>query len=131
VTSVPVIVDGLAPAPFLGIEGVMVTTYAKGRGNLTAALTLVRRHFAAAPTQSVLAAAMRAAPAREGASMAPLVREFLDAGESGTAMPNIPQADLAWGPLADAWRAATRGAEATPAKAAFSAAQRKVLQAVG
>ena len=131
VTSVPSIVKGVDPAPFLGIEGVMVTTYARGNGTLEAALSLVRRHFTTRTVQSQLAASMQAAPARSGSSMVPIVRDFLEAGSAGVAMPNIPQADLAWGPLADAWKASTLGADATRADLAFSAAQRTVLQAVG
>jgi arabinogalactan oligomer/maltooligosaccharide transport system substrate-binding protein len=131
VTPLPAIVEGLAPAPFLGIEGVMVTRYAEAHGRLDAALTLARRHFTDTSVQAALAAGMGAAPARSGAAMGRLVRKFSDAGRLGVAMPNIPQADLAWGPLADAWQASTRGADAVAARVAFAAAQRDVLEAVG
>ncbi len=131
VTPVPPIVDGLVPAPLLGIEGIMVTRYAEAHGSLDAALALARRHFGDPAVQAELAAVMGAAPARSGAAMGRLVREFFDAGRHGVAMPNIPQADLAWGPLSEAWQRSTRGTGAVPARGAFSAAQRDVLQAVG
>ena len=41
-------------------------------------------------------------------------------------MPNIPQMDSVWGDLGTAWVKSTKGAGATPAKAAFETASKNI-----
>ncbi len=131
VEPVPQIVEGIAPAPYLDIEGVMVTSYATAHGSLDDALALARRHFATAGAQAQLARAGRMAPAHEAAGRSALVARFTEAARSGIAVPNIPQARAAWRALVQAWSSSTSGVDAVPARAAFSAAHRLVLQAIG
>lgn len=131
VRPVPPIVDGVAPAPLLKVEGVAVTTYARERGTLDAALAVVRKVLARPDVQATLAAAGGLAPGRTDVRTDARTAKFAQAGAEGTAVPNIPQAAALWPLLDDAWANATGGATAVPARNAFLAAHRAVLAAVG
>ena len=130
-SPVPQIVPGQVPAPYLGIKGFMVTSFAEEHGVLEPALSLVRRQFSQAAWQGKVAAVTGRAPASTAAPAGRLAKAFAVAGTRGVPTLNIPQAQATWGPLGRAWADATKGAGATPAAEAFARAQQEVVAAVG
>lgn len=130
VSTVPNIVPGLVPAPWLGVMGFMVTTFAEQHGVQAEALSLVRRGLATAQVQSQIAGLSGRTPARTDATMSKLAQAFALAGSQAVPSPNVPQESVVWGPLGTAWVDATKGAGATAPKKAFAAAQEQVLAAL-
>lgn len=130
-SPVPPIVTGLVPAPYLGVKGFMVTSFAEGHGVLDPSLTLVRKQFSGAGFQSKVAATTGRAPANVSSPVSRLAKAFAVAGAKGVPTLNIPQATATWGPLGKAWASATRGPDAVPAAQAFAEAQQAVVAAIG
>lgn len=130
VSTIPNIVPGQVPAPWLGVMGFMVTSYAQQHGVQAEALSLVRRGLGAAELQSQIAALSGRTPARQDASMSKLAQAFALAGNQAVASPNVPQESVVWGPLGAAWVASTKGAGATAPRKAFATAQQQVLGAL-
>ena len=130
-SPVPAIVTGVVPAPYLGVKGFMVTSFAQTHGVLDPALGLVRRQLSQPGFQGKVAAATGRMPANTSASAARLAKAFGVAGSKGIPTLNIPQASSTWGPLGKAWAEATRGADAVPPAQAFAEAQQAVVAALG
>lgn len=128
--AVPNIVTGQVPAPFLGVRGFMVTSWADQHGVLDDSLKLVRKQLSGAQIQGKIAGLTERTPANVKAPMGKLAAAFKGAGVQGTPYPNIPQAAAVWKPLGKAWAVSTSGPEATPAKTAFKAAQDEVTAAL-
>lgn len=134
VTTVPQIVAGLTPVPFLGAQGGMVTKFAAQHGVQTGANALVTQLMASPSYQAKLAAADGRTPANIIAAKAvtdPVLRAFSAASGGGVPMPNVPQMASVWGALGSAWVNSTKGAGAMPAQKAFAQAQATVKKAIG
>ena len=58
------------------------------------------------------------------------IKAIGNAGVDGVPMPNIPQAGFVWEPYGTAWSVSTSGPSATPAKKAFTIAQRAAVSAI-
>ncbi|HVM69571.1 MAG TPA: extracellular solute-binding protein [Gaiellaceae bacterium] len=120
--------------PFLGVQGFMVTKFAKAHGLETAAKDLVGNYMMRPDGQSALAAANGRFPANTVAGKRvtnPLLKQFGAAGAGGVPMPNIPQMSSVWSDLGGAWVKATKGPGATKAKAAFTTAARNIANKIG
>jgi arabinogalactan oligomer / maltooligosaccharide transport system substrate-binding protein len=134
VTTVPPIVAGIAPVPFLGAQGGMVTKFAKEHGVETGANALVTQLMASPSYQIKLAAADGRTPANINAAKLvtdPVLRAFSAASGGGVPMPNVPQMASVWGALGGAWVNSTKGASAVPAQKSFAQAQATVKKAIG
>lgn len=134
VTTVPPIVAGLAPVPFLGAQGAMVTKYAAEHGVQIGANAIVTQLFASPDFQGKLAAADGRTPANIVAAKAvsdPILKAFSAASKGGVPMPNVPQMASVWSALGGAWVNSTKGAGATPAQKSFAQAQATVKKAIG
>lgn len=134
ITTVPNIVPGLTPVPFLGAQGGMVTKFAAEHGVQTGANALVTQLMASPAYQTKLAAANGRTPANIAAAKVvadPVLRLFSAASGGGVPMPNVPQMSSVWGALGGAWVNSTKGAGAVPAQKSFAQAQATVKKAIG
>ena len=121
--QVPTIVK--RAAPFLGVQGFMVTKFAATHNVDAAAQDLVANYMMTPSAQTLLAAANNRFPANMVAGKAvkdPYLAQFGKASVGGVPMPNIPQMDSVWSDLGGAWVKSTKGAGATKASVAFRAA---------
>jgi len=112
-------------APFLGVNGFMVTKFASSHGVESAAKDLVVNYMAGANAQQDLAAANGRYPANVTAGKRitdSALRQIGRASTGGIPMPNIPQMGAVWSELGGAWVKATKGSGATPARSAFATA---------
>ena len=126
--------NNCASVPFLGVQGFMVTKFASNHGVETAAKDLVGNYMMSQASQTALAAANGRYPAntRAGARVSDTtLKAFGVAGRGGVAMPNIPQMSAVWSDLGSAWVKSTKGAGATPARAAFATAARNIANKIG
>jgi arabinogalactan oligomer / maltooligosaccharide transport system substrate-binding protein len=136
ITSVPQIVKGITPAPLLKSWGFAVTPFARQHGLLPAATDLVVNIASSAKSQSAFFAKSKVAalPANTVATAAVADRVLLAFGAAATGAatpyPNIPQWGTVGMALGGAWRDATRGADAVPAKRAFARAQAAAVTAL-
>jgi arabinogalactan oligomer/maltooligosaccharide transport system substrate-binding protein len=133
VTTVPPIVAGIKPVPFLGAQGAMVTKYAAQHGVQVGANALVTQFMASAPYQTKLAAADGRTPANKLAAANvkdPVLKAFSAASTGGVPMPNVPQMASVWGALGGAWVNSTKGKGAIPAQKSFAQAQATVKKAI-
>jgi arabinogalactan oligomer / maltooligosaccharide transport system substrate-binding protein len=120
--------------PFLGVQGFMVTKFAKTHGVESAAKTLVGSFMTTPAAQVALAKANQRYPANLTAGKRVTdrtLKQFGAAGRGGVPMPNIPQMDSVWGDLGGAWVKATKGAGATKARSAFTVAARNIQNKIG
>ena len=137
ISPLPTMVKGQVPAPFLGIKGFMVTTYAQQHQVSGLAVGLLRKRLSDPGFQSKVAALSGRAPANlkstidTSALLGRIAQAFAVSGRQGVPLPNIPQATATWGPMGKAWASATRGPGAVPAFTAFTEAQAAVQQALG
>ncbi len=133
ISAVPPIVSGIKPVPFIGVQGFMLTSFAKGHGVESAARSLVSEFMATEKAQYNLSALNDRYPANTAAAArvtnAPL-KQFGIAGAGGVPIPNIPQMGSVWTPLGAAWVASTKGASAVPAVKSFTTAQAAVVKAI-
>jgi arabinogalactan oligomer / maltooligosaccharide transport system substrate-binding protein len=123
-----------ASVPFLGVQGVMVTKYASVHGVEALAQDFAANYVPTPAAQLALALANGRFPANTVAGKQvkdPILAEFGRAGVGGVPMPNIPQMASVWQDLGAAWFKATKGAGATPAKSAFTAAARSIADKIG
>ena len=123
-----------ASVPFLGVQGFMVTKFASNHGVESAAKDLVGNYMMSQASQTALAGANGRYPAntRAGARVSDAtLKAFGVAGRGGVAMPNIPQMSAVWSDLGSAWVKSTKGAGATPARAAFATAARNIANKIG
>ncbi len=133
ITSVPPIINGIAPVPFIGVQGVMLTKYAAAHGVEAAARSLVTEFMPTEKAQYNLSALNDRFPANiaAGQRVSNLqLRFFGKAGAGGVPIPNVSQMNSVWGPLGSAWVNSTKGAGATPAGPSFAQAQVAIKKAV-
>jgi arabinogalactan oligomer / maltooligosaccharide transport system substrate-binding protein len=132
IIQVPAIVK---PAvPFLGVQGVMVTKFASVHGVDALAQDFVTNYVPTPAAQLALAVANGRYPANTVAGKQvtdPVLAEFGKAGTGGVPMPNIPQMASVWQDLGAAWFKSTKGAGATKASVAFTAAARSIADKIG
>jgi maltose-binding protein MalE len=132
VIQVPSIVK--RAAPFLGVQGFMVTKFAATHNVDAAAQDLVANYMMTPAAQLVLAAANNRFPANTVAGKAvkdPYLAQFGKASVGGVPMPNIPQMDNVWSDLGGAWVKSTKGSGSTRAAIAFKAAERSIANKIG
>ena len=121
-------------APFLGVQGFMVTKFSTQHGVESLAKDLVANYFMGASAQQALAAANGRFPANKAAGKRvndAVLKQFGAASVGGVPMPNIPQMDSVWSELGGAWVKATKGAGATKARIAFGTASRNIANKIG
>ncbi|MBD0347939.1 MAG: extracellular solute-binding protein [Thermoleophilia bacterium] len=121
-------------APFLGVQGFMVTKYASAHNLESAAKDLVGDFMLRTAAQSTLASANNRFPANTQAGkqvrdtyLAALGR----ASAGGVPMPNIPQMASVWSELGGAWVKSTKGSGATKASRSFRVAARNIANKIG
>jgi maltose-binding protein MalE len=132
IIQMPKIVD--PSVPFLGVQGAMVTKYADPHGVGGLAEDFVANYLTTPAAQLALAVANGRYPANTLAGKGvkdPVLAEFGKAGAGGVPMPNIPQMASVWQDLGAAWFKATKGAGATKASVAFTAAARSIADKIG
>lgn len=134
ISPVPTILKGQVPAPFLGVKGFMVTSFAQQHQVSSLAVGILRKRFADPGFQAQVAALSGRAPANVKSSidtsslLGRIAQAFAVSGRQGVPLPNIPQATATWGPMGKAWASATRGPGSVPAVTAFTEAQATVQQ---
>jgi arabinogalactan oligomer / maltooligosaccharide transport system substrate-binding protein len=119
--------------PFLGVQGTMVTKFARTHGAESLAKDLVANEMMKASFQLDLEQANLRFPANKVAGRRVndrVLKMFGAAGAGGVPMPNIPQMGSVWAELGGAWVKTTKGAGATPARSAFATAQRNILDKI-
>ena len=133
--ALPPIVSGKKAAPLLTIHGFMVTKFAEKHGVAEQAGALAAKYLTRPGVQQQLAAASGWYPANTVAAAkvstgGGRIKAIGNAGVDGVPMPNIPQAGFVWEPYGTAWSVSTAGPSATPAKKAFTIAQRAAVSAI-
>ena len=121
-------------APFLGVQGFMVTKFAATHGVSSLAKDLVGSYMMGTGAQATLAAANGRYPANTNAGKRvtdAVLKQFGAASTGGVPMPNIPQMASVWSELAGAWVKSTKGSGATPAKRSFTVAARNIANKIG
>ena len=134
ISAFPTIVPGIKSAPFLGVQGFMVTKFSATHGVESLAKDLVATFMARPASQLALAAANGRFPANTvaGAQVKdPDLKAFGRASVGGIPMPNIPQMASVWGDLGAAWVRSTKGSGAIPARKSFIGAQKSIAQKIG
>ena len=121
-------------APFLGVQGFMVTKYAAQHRVASLARDLVGSYMMGTGAQVTLAAANGRYPANINAAKRVtdgVLKQFGAASAGGVPMPNIPQMASVWSELGGAWVKSTKGSGATPAKRSFTVAARNISNKIG
>ena len=121
-------------APFLGVQGFMVTKFAAGHGVGSLAKDLVGSHMMGTGAQVTLAAANGRYPANTAAGKKVrdgVLKQFGAASRGGVPMPNIPQMASVWSELGGAWVKSTKGSGATKARTSFTVAARNIANKIG
>lgn len=134
VSAFPTIVPGIKSAPFLGVQGYMVTKYASAHGVESLAKDLVANYMMQPPAQTTLALANDRSPANLKA-LAQVkdkdLKAFGAASAGGVPMPNIPQMASVWQDLGAAWVRSTKGKGSIPARKSFVGAKKSIAQKIG
>ena len=120
--------------PFVGEQGFMVTKYANTHGVASLAKDLVSNYMMTASVQREFYAVNGRPPANRVAARGvsdPVLAQFNKAGVGAVPLPNIPQMASVWSEWGNAWVKATKGAGATPARAAFVTAARNIKAKIG
>jgi arabinogalactan oligomer/maltooligosaccharide transport system substrate-binding protein len=121
-------------APFLGVQGFMVTKYATTHRVESLAKDLVGTYMLGASAQSALAAANGRYPANTTAAKRvtnTYLKQIGAASVGGVPMPNIPQMASVWSELGGAWVKSTKGSGATKASRAFTVGARNIANKIG
>jgi arabinogalactan oligomer/maltooligosaccharide transport system substrate-binding protein len=124
----------LSSVPFLNVQGMMVTKYARDHTLDTLARDFVSNYMMTSAAQLDLAKANGRAPANITASKKysdPIASQFGKAGVGGVPVPNIPQMSQVWTELGLAWVRSTQGTGATRAGVAFKTAARNIAEKIG
>ena len=134
ISGFPQIVSGTKSAPFLGVQGYMVTKYSTAHGVESLAKDLVANYMMQPAAQTTLALANDRSPANLKA-LAQVkdkdLKAFGAASAGGVPMPNIPQMASVWQDLAAAWARSTKGSGSVPARKSFIGAQKSIAQKIG
>ena len=134
ISAFPPIVPGCKTAPFLGVQGFMVTKFAADHNVESLAKDLVSNYMMQTSAQLELALANGRFPANTNAGKQvkdPQLKAFGAASTGGVPMPNIPQMNNVWGDLGAAWVRSTKGSGSVPARRSFVGASRSVAQKIG
>ena len=134
ISGFPQIASGVKSAPFLGVQGFMVTKYSTAHGVESLAKDLVSNYMMRPASQLSLALANDRFPASTvaGAQVKDKdLKAFGKASSGGVPMPNIPQMSSVWQDLGAAWVRSTKGAGAIPARKSFIGAQKSIAQKIG
>jgi maltose-binding protein MalE len=134
ISAFPTIVPGVKSAPFLGVQGFMVTKFSAAHGVESLAKDLVASYMGRPASQLALAAANGRYPANTLAGKQVKdadLQAFGKASVGGIPMPNIPQMASVWGDLGAAWVRSTKGAGSIPARKSFVGAQKSIAQKIG
>ena len=134
ISGFPEIVPGIKSAPFLGVQGFMVTKFSVAHGVESLAKDLVATYMGRPASQLALAAANGRFPANTVAGNQVKdadLKAFGKASVGGVPMPNIPQMASVWGDLGAAWVRSTKGAGSIPARKSFIGAQKSIAQKIG
>ena len=134
VSAFPQIVPGCKSAPFLGVQGFMVTKFAGTHNVESLAKDLVSNYMMQPSAQLELALANSRYPANTRAGKLvkdPQLKAFGAASAGGVPMPNIPQMNNVWGDLGAAWVRSTKGGGSIPARRSFLGASRSIAQKIG
>ena len=134
VSAFPQIVPGCKSAPFLGVQGFMVTKFAGTHNVESLAKDLVSNYMMQPSAQLELALANSRYPANTRAGKLvkdPQLKAFGAASAGGVPMPNIPQMNNVWGDLSAAWVRSTKGSGSIPARRSFLGASRSIAQKIG
>jgi arabinogalactan oligomer/maltooligosaccharide transport system substrate-binding protein len=121
-------------APFLGVNGFMVTKFAGQHGVQSLAKDLVTSYFARPSAQLALSQANGRYPANIAAGKLvtdTYLKQFGAASVGGVPMPNIPQMASVWSELGGAWVKSTKGSGATKARTSFTVAARNISNKIG
>jgi maltose-binding protein MalE len=124
----------LSSVPFLNVQGMIVTKYARDHALDTLARDFVSNYMMTSAAQLDLAKANGRAPANITASKKysdPIASQFGKAGVGGVPVPNIPQMSQVWTELGLAWVRSTQGAGATRARVAFKTAAHNIAEKIG
>jgi arabinogalactan oligomer / maltooligosaccharide transport system substrate-binding protein len=124
----------LSSVPFLNVQGMMVTKYARDHALDTLARDFVSNYMMTSAAQLDLAKANGRAPANVTASKKysdPIASQFGKAGVGGVPVPNIPQMSQVWAELGLAWVRSTQGTGATRARVAFKTAAHNIAEKIG
>jgi arabinogalactan oligomer/maltooligosaccharide transport system substrate-binding protein len=133
-SAFPQIVPGCKAAPFLGVQGFMVTKFAGTHNVESLAKDLVSNYMMQSSAQLELALANGRFPANTNAGKQvkdPQLKAFGAASAGGVPMPNIPQMNNVWGDLGAAWVRSTKGSGSIPARRSFLGASRSIAQKIG
>lgn len=120
--------------PFLGVQGFMVTKFAKTHKVESQARDLVGSYMMSAGAQTQLSTENGRAPANLDAAAKitdPLLKQFAAAGKGGVPMPNIPEMGSVWEDLGNAWSITLKGGDAKNAKEAFRTADKNIKAKIG
>ena len=133
ISGFPTIVNGIKPVPLVGVQGAMLTKYAKTHGVTTPARKVLTA-LAGEPAQTFISNLMLRAPANQKALAKynrPGANEFQAAGKGGVPMAAMTAMNAVWAAVGTAWVKSTSGAytKGKPA-AAFKAAAATVKKAV-
>lgn len=116
-------------APFLGVQGFMVTKYASTHGVDSLAQDLVSSYMMTPDAQALLASGNNRYPANTAAGKKvtdPVLAQFGKASAGGVPMPNIPQMANVWSDLGAAWVRSTKGPGSMKASRSFTGAARAI-----
>ncbi len=115
-------IQGHAPKPFVGVQGVMVSAFSP---NLPLVFDFLFNYFATKETMLALYAKdpriPAFLPAYEEVAEDPILRGFAESISNGVPMPNIPQMSAVWGAWSDAM-SLIGNLQMTPAEALKKAA---------
>jgi maltose-binding protein MalE len=120
--------------PFLGVQGFMVTKFAKSHRVESQARDLVGSYMMSESAQTQLSSENGRAPANTDAAAKisdSLLKQFAAASKGGVPMPNIPAMESVWGDLASAWTNTLKGGDATNARTAFRTAAKNIRAKIG
>lgn len=134
ISGFPQIVSGVKSAPFLGVQGFMVTKFSSEHGVESLAKDLVSNYMMRPASQLALALANDRFPANTvagGQVKDKDLKAFGSASSGGVPMPNIPQMASVWQDLGAAWVRSTKGAGSIPARKSFIGAQKSIAQKIG
>ncbi len=121
-------------APFTGVGGLAVTSFAAPHGVESLAKDFVANYMMQAGPQFAHYSVGGRLPANAQAAARitdPYLKGFARAGAAGNPMPNIPQMASVWSDLGQAWVRSTKGSGALPARRSFIGAQKSIALKIG
>ena len=121
-------------APFTGVGGLAVTSFAAPHGVESLAKDFVASYMMQAGPQFAHYSVGGRLPANVGGGCADhrsVPEGVREGGAAGNPMPNIPQMASVWSDLGQAWVRSTKGSGALPARRSFIGAQKSIALKIG